>query len=170
MLLQKQHGFSLVEVLVVLVILAILAILITPAYTTYITQYRLTSAAEALYDDINRAHSYAITQPSTVAVTLVFQTGSAWCYGTTVSSTCDCTTTACELGRTTSAEYSGSDISLAITGFSGNKTQFDSMRGIPTVTGSATFSASGGETITVSINKLGVPKICASGVGGYPSC
>lgn len=165
---KKQSGLMITEVIIVLVLIAILALLITPAYFNQITQYRLTLAAEALYDDLLLAHSYAIKQAS--AVNFVFTTGSGWCYGYTTQSTCDCNSgTHCEQAHTTSTDFT--NISLSITGFSGNKTSFDATRGIPESTGTITLTSSAtGAAITVSINALGQPSICSSTVGGYPPC
>ena len=174
----KSSGFSVPETLLVLVLLAILAIVITPAYVNYIQQYRLTSASESLYDDINLARSQAVKQASNVVLSI--QTGSGWCYGLTVSANCDCNSGSnCELGHITSAEFPNTSLAVS----AGFQTQgspvsktlsFDSTRGIPAsayVPGTVTISSTvTGETITVSVNTLGTPKICSSTVGGYASC
>lgn len=174
---QKQPGFTLIEVIVALLIFGILAIMITPAFTQYVTQYRLTSAAEGYYDDVNLARSRAIEQ--TTGVVLSIQTGSSWCYGLTVNTNCNCNSGAnCELGRVTSADYPNTSLSVD-SGFltqsspTSKTTTFDNTRGVPSAIGTITISATGaGQSLTVSIGTLGTPKICSASatVGGYPAC
>jgi prepilin-type N-terminal cleavage/methylation domain-containing protein len=166
---KKQKAFALTEVIVALVLVALLAVSITPALSTYFRQNRVKAATEILYDDMLLARTTAIARSA--AITLVFQTGTNWCYGTTTASTCACNTAnACNLGQTTSAEYPNT--TLAITGFTANAVTFDAVRATPNIVGStatATVSATdGAEQVTLTLNPLGTTSLCSSGtVGGY---
>lgn len=166
----RVKGLTLTEILVVLLIISILAILATPAYITYITQKRLISAAEGLYDNFLLARSNAITKQTNVYFS--FQTGSNWCYGFNTGSSCTCSNTnACNLGQVNSTSYTNVTLSLPQNGgFIGSTSTFDYVRGIPSNTGKLLFTGASGENITVSLNLLGLPKICSSTVGGYSSC
>lgn len=168
---QKQQGMTITEVLIVLLLLTILSTLLVPSYITYITQNRLKSAAEGLYDDFLLARTTAIKLSS--PVTLTFITGSNWCYGLSSGATaCVCSNAAsasnCNVGIISSTDNPGTTLSLS--GFTANATIFDAARATPSVTGSATFSTADGNTITVSLNALGTSMICATGVGGYAAC
>lgn len=168
----KQEGMTITEILVVLLLLLILATLLTPAYETYFSQNAVKSAAEGLYSDFIRAKTTAISTGQTITVT--FTTGATWCYGLSSGSiTCDCASAPsasnCDFGVTSYTSYANT--SLSTSGFTGDTATFDSARGVLTNTaGSATFTATGGENITTSVNKFGAPKICSSSVGGYSAC
>lgn len=164
----QQRGITITEILVVLVLFVILALLITPAYTTYYAQNRLKSAAERLYSEILLARTNAIKTQSNAVLTMT--SGSSWCFGFTTSASCDCNTASnCNLGQTQSAEFQDTTLSLS-GGFSGGTVTFDGVRGIPNTTGSAVFTSATGESIEVSLNLLGTPKVCSSTVGGYAAC
>jgi len=164
---RSQNGVTLIEVMIVLVMLGILALLLTPAMQTYFAQGRLESAAESLYGDIHLARSTAIKQST--AVNLVFQTGTTWCYGITTAANCNCNTGTCNLNNVNSNDFPGTILSIT-SGFAGNTTQFDAVRAAASNTGSVTLTASTGESVIVSINGLGMPKVCSSTVRGYSAC
>lgn len=169
---RKQRGMTLTEILIVLLLVLLLATLLTPSYETYFSQNAVKGAAEALYSDFIRAKTTAIGTGQTVTVT--FTTGATWCYGLSsgsIACTCGSAPSAsnCDLGITSYTSYANT--SLSTSGFTSDTVIFDSARGVVTNTaGSATFTASGGENITTSINKFGAPKICSSTVGGYSAC
>lgn len=162
----KQTGFTLTELLASLIIFAILAIIAVPLYIKYVGEYQIRSAAEALNGDLNQAHSIAIeTQQN---ITVVFQSGANWCYGVTSAATCNCNTaSSCNYGQANSVQFSGS--SLSISGFPSNITVFEPTRGVPSLIGSMVFTGSNGDNVTVQLNKMGLPSLCSTTVGGYPA-
>lgn len=162
------RGVSLVQVLASMLIIAILALIAMPMMSDFLIQYRLKSAAEVLYGDILRARAEAIQRQSDT--TLVFSSGSTWCYGITTASNCDCSVTAsCNLGQTNNTEFSG--VTLSSSGFSGSSVVFNSVRGVVNTTGSFILTGSDGKTITVQLNKLGLPSVCSTDLAEYPpSC
>ena len=163
---RNEIGFSLVQLLATILIFAILILLGMPTLTDLIIQYRVKSATESLYSHLSYAQLEAIRQE--IAVTVIFQTGSTWCYGITTATTCDCNTAgSCNLGQTNYSEFN--QTSLSLSGFDNNKTTFDSVRGVPNVIGDITFTGSNADAITVHINKMGLPSTCSTNVGGYPT-
>jgi len=162
----KQQGINLVQLLAAILIIAILTLLITPTLTDLLGQYRLKSATEALYGDLLRARSEAI-QRQTLA-TFVFQTGATWCYGITTASNCDCSTANnCNLGQRDGAEFSST--TLSVNGFPNLNFTFEGTRGVASTTGDFILSDNNGYSITIRVNKIGLPHICSTDVGGYSS-
>lgn len=172
---KKQKGFTIIEFIVVAVLLIIVTLLLLPSLTTYFSQNRLKSVAENLYNDILLGRTSAIQQSANV--TMMFHSGTSWCYGMTTNASCTCTTpNSCNLGQTTSTEFP--QTSLATTGLTANGTDtsitFDSVRGAPTfagttTNGTATLSSTvNNQQITITINQLGTSTVCSGGtVGGY---
>ena len=165
---QKQaRGISMMEVLIAITILGILTVAAIPYLGSYLRHARLQSAATALFNDFQSVRSDTIQRG--VAATMVFQTGSSWCYGATTAATCNCATAgSCNLGQTTYSAYKNTDLSVG--GFSGDQVVFNASRGDVDSVGSVTFTESGGDFIRMDVNKMGIPKLCSSGVGGYTAC
>lgn len=163
---QRSRGITMMEVMIACAIVGILAVLLVPSFSSYVANNRLRSASESLYHDFNKARIEAIKQRQ--SVTVVFQTGTSWCYGITSLATCNCLVAdSCTLGQ---ISYSGfKDTSLSETGFTGDTT-FAASRGDVNKTGTATLTVTGGGTISIILNQMGFPRICSSDVGGYKPC
>ncbi len=166
----KQLGMSLIEILAVIILILIIGILLAPSYVSYVTDNRLISAAEALNEQVKLARLTAIERNQ--SVTLSFTTGSNWCFGiSTGTSLCNCTppSTACNLSSASSTQFPDvSTLSIA-SGFAAYKTTFSPARGSVDVVGKATLTNRVGKTINISVNKLGLPRLCSTDVGGYAS-
>lgn len=82
----RQHGFSLVEVMVVLSIVIVLSTAGMPALQDFITKQRLKSAASDLFTDILRTRSEAIKRNTSITLT---PAGGAWANGWSLPSPVD---------------------------------------------------------------------------------
>lgn len=164
---KRSQGITVMEVLVVLLVLGVLVVATIPTMTDYFLKARTISAAEALYHDFQKIRTEAIQQG--LAATVIFQTGSAWCYGATTGTTCDCATAgSCTLGQTNHTAYKNTTLSLK--NFASGALTFRASRGDVNQAGAAILTSTGGHSITVEVNKMGFPKICSSGLGGYQPC
>lgn len=166
----KQSGITLVEAMIAVIMLAILVAILTPSMDTYFNQANVKGATEALYGDVNLAHTTATK--STDTVTITFVSGASWCYGlSSAAIACACnsapSSSNCNLGLTTAANFKNT--TLAVT----NATMtFSTSRGT-TTSNTAVFSATNPtQSATLTINDMGTPSICSTGssVGGYPAC
>lgn len=165
-----RNGFVIAELLIALVIIAILALIAAPSYRTLVTQQRLTAAAESLYSDLQLARSEAIRKQSTVYVAV--QTGTNWCYGLSDSANCDCTVSnSCQLNGAERVVRSTShpNVSIAVTGLTGNAVSFEGVHGTTGVTGQVDFT-SASMTLSTAIRSMGHVRVCSSHIGGYSPC
>lgn len=163
---KRALGLTLVELLITLAIMAALTAITVPVYTYFIDNQRLKSVAERFYHDVIYAQSEALKQHTNV--TVVFQTGTTWCYGITTATNCDCQIPGnCSLGQENYLTYD--DITVGLTGFL-TSTTISGNRGVATNTGTVDFSTSDGDVISVIINKMGFPRICSNDIAEYQSC
>jgi type IV fimbrial biogenesis protein FimT len=82
----RQRGFSLVEVMVVLSIVIVLSAAGVPALQDFVTKQRLKSAASDLFTDILRTRSEAIKRNTSLTLT---PEGGAWANGWSLPSPVD---------------------------------------------------------------------------------
>ena len=161
-----KNGFTLMELLITLVVIAILAKLSIPALRSQLIQSRLKAAAETFAQTAQVARSEAVMRQQSVFINLV--TGSSWCYGVNLASSCSCS----PLNNCTLAYVAGSlypSVSVAATGFPSGNISYDSERGLVSTASSVTFSV-GSQLITVMLNRLGGFTFCSTGVSGYSAC
>jgi Tfp pilus assembly protein FimT len=93
----SKQGLSLIEMIIILSVIIILILVAIPTFTTLIQNYRLSTAAETLYNMLQYARSEAVKQNTSIYVTV--QTGDNWCYGINAGSACTCSTpSSCNLG------------------------------------------------------------------------
>ncbi|MES2217507.1 MAG: GspH/FimT family pseudopilin [Pseudomonadota bacterium] len=163
-----QKAFTILELLVVLTILAIMAFLTVPSFLTFINETHVTSYAEDLLYNLQYARSEAIKRNSNVYVS--FTTGSTWCYGINVGSSCTCSTSgSCGLG----AFLAPSGIAtMSTTGLSSGSLIFEGTRGAATNGASKIiFTIVGGTmAIGVTLTGLGNMQMCSSTISGYSAC
>jgi type IV fimbrial biogenesis protein FimT len=161
----QYRGMTLAEVLITITIVCILVAVSVPTFISMYQEYRLSTNISKMYYVLLYAKSVAIKNNKTVYVN--FGTGTAWCYGINLSSTCNCNiANSCGLG--TYSATSTQDISLSTTGLTSNTLQFDGTHGSAS-TSSVTFTLNS-NTISVSIFALGNMRICSNQISGYPTC
>lgn len=169
-------GFTLIEALVTIAVIALIFGIAIPSYTNFINQKRVRMGTEDLYNYIKIAQS--TSQNKQINFYLSFRTGANWCYGLDDGADCDCTASnSCTVDGVETVinnnKYSGQDLSLSITGFSGPANApyilFNGQRGNVSVPGTASFSLSGLST-TITTNKQGLSSICSDNVSSYTLC
>ncbi len=158
-------GFTAIELMVAISIAAILIIIGVPLLTSHLEANKLKASANLLSQQLRYAKSEAIRRNANI--TVVFTTGSSWCYGITTQTSCNCNTSNnCNLGAVTSQSFTHT--SLIITGFSNNFT-FEGTRGLASVAGSVQFTMNT-KSIKVAFNRLGKIYQCSDNIGAYPTC
>lgn len=148
---QREAGFTIVELLIAIAILGILVAIAAPSFTESIARRRLDGIANELSTDLQFTRSEAIsknTDNSLIASATGYTVGNL--KTVTIDSRCS---------------LSASTLPLTIT--------FEPTRGMPT---GAAFITAGcspqtSAQLRVNISNTGVINICSpNGFGGYPSC
>ena len=147
-----SQGLTLMELLVMLAIIAVLGTLAAPSFSAFIARGRVSSAAEALAQDLNLARSESLRRNGDV--TLSLSPGSAWCYGSVAGSTaCSCATpSACTLRQVDGSAYT------ALQGLAKS--------------GTVEFSHADAGTLRVRLSAQGQIAVCvvAGSFSAYPAC
>lgn len=94
-MMNKNKGFSMIELLVVVAIVGIIASMAVPAFNNVLQRNRLKTVVQSLQDDLQHARTLAIKQSQNVIVSYTRTSTAAgdWCYGlTTKAAGCTCTT------------------------------------------------------------------------------
>lgn len=167
--LRRLNGITLLEIITSVVILGILALIAMPLFTSFVQNYRVSTAGDNLYFYLQYARSEAVKRNANIYVS--FTTGDTWCYGINVGSACNCSVpSGCSLGS--SSYQSAQQFSLSTSGFSGSSIYFEGSHGAANSSGSVTFTQYGlsSPLITVSFGRLGNLTICTTNINGYTAC
>jgi type IV fimbrial biogenesis protein FimT len=168
-------GFSLIELLVTLAVMAIVIAIAVPAFGSIAARNRLRNAAEQLRSDLNAARTESVKRNAPVTVNFTRNSDGSWCYGLSLNASCDCTatsgTTVCSLDSDagnpilrviSSSKYSGVTMDAPPLGTApfGGSLRFSPVR--PTLlAGSASLTASSGQTVQVVASGFGRIKLCS---------
>ena len=84
---EKQHGFTLIELMITIAIVAVLITLAAPSFSEFFAKNRLKRATEEVYGLIVKAKAETVTRNTNLTVSV---DGDAWCVGY-ADAACDCT-------------------------------------------------------------------------------
>jgi type IV fimbrial biogenesis protein FimT len=161
------NGFTLVEMLVVTAIVLILVVVAVPSFVNYVQLNRITVLAQNLYYNLQYARSEAIKRNTTVYVS--FTSGSSWCYGINVGSSCTCSTpSSCSLGATS---FGSTQATLSSSGLSSNALYFEPNHGASNVAATVSYTITGGTSaVSVEVGLSGSVQTCSNNVSGFQTC
>ncbi len=168
------HGFTLIELMVAVAVIAILATVGLPAYQGFIERQRMSSAAEAVYSQVQFFKSEAIKSSQTINIRV--SGGNTWCIAGSNDTTCDCNVAGSCLYGPQNLERvlnSASFSSISLSGTASN-IPIDGIRGGLeglTTTQTLTLQSANGLSAAINIRPLGQVSICSnSGIGAYQAC
>lgn len=152
----RERGFTIIELMVALVVVAILAVVAAPGFGEYFAAQRVKGAAEELLGDLQFARMESVQKNAQVTVAM---SGS----GYTISRGATTVKTV-NLGSGTS-----------VSGGSTLQAVFDPVRAMATITNgpSVTLANTGtSRTLRVDVNAMGRVNICSPGGSfkGYEAC
>lgn len=160
----RQHGLTLIELMMALAMLAIVGSLALPSFGSLLGRTRLKSTAETLASDIAEARREAVTKG--FALHIEFERRHDWCWGVATISGCACgSAQPCQLKTEHAADHAGIELVDA------HNAHLDP-NGVALSGGDAEFQAAHGERLRVALGALGHTRICAprDPVPGYPAC
>lgn len=196
MQLNRQSGFTLIELMVSLAVLAIFATLAAPSFSNLIEKSRLRGATDDVVNLLNTARANAVKLQRDVNVSV--SGTSTWCAGAAsaadpanpgdpvpAATACDCTATTATClvdgnkALVNSATYSGVTIGSVSANMAGGIT-FNSKLGaldlgnLPANPLMVVTSKTGKYATQISVSPLGQTTVCvpttSPPVSGYPSC
>jgi len=184
---QRQAGFTLVELMITVVVMVILAIIAVPSFATYMEKSRLRGAADAIVSTIADARQGGVKHDRDVELTVVGVDGT-WCLGANAqvdpatvgdplpaAVACDCSEAAeCLVDGRRLVVSSGDHSGVTLTDPPASLT-FDGRLGIEKQGDADSFdltSHRGNYSVTINVSPLGQATICSTegNVLGYPAC
>lgn len=186
----KSIGFTVIELMVTILIASIILTIAVPSYRDLIDKYRLKSAAEDLYTQLQFARMEAIKRGEPVIVDFNRTSDTVWCYGVEVINAgeaygCDCTTTdSCDVDGvekiSTNTEYRNVKIASSLSFGLGSQpyTGFNPYTGFAAdgsgayLNGIIQLESELGKKVNIDVSLIGRVKICSpsGSIGDYPSC
>lgn len=193
----RNRGFTIIELMIVIVVAAIGISLAVPSFQDIIERKAVGGAAEAAYEQLQRARSQAVSRSKPIVVDF-YENGTDWAIGFTDKASCNAESTTFSTGC--SVEYNNDNIALdrvlmrivgsdyknitmdQATAFSGaprgcttvngEQACFDFVRGLGR-TGEYDFN-SANYTLRVEVSLLGNVNICVPAlkkpIPGYRDC
>jgi len=172
-------GFTLLELLVTLALVGLLLGLAVPAMGRFLDTARLSSATEAISQELQQARNHALTHQQNVYFSLSVA-AHRWCYGWSERSSCDCGAgdserTACRTGsdseqrihRRLSTDFPS--VKLETTRQAALRTvHFSPLRGTASADTFVLHNDAG--KLHVIVSPLGRVRACSTDGRGYPAC
>ncbi|TLU61451.1 prepilin-type N-terminal cleavage/methylation domain-containing protein [Thalassotalea litorea] len=191
---KKIRGITFIELMITLAIMSILALVAAPSFVRSIENRHLTSAAEALYSQLQLARSESLLRSDDVVFSVSGMGSTSWAFGINQETACDPTVTdntsasACVLqiddgdGAFVAAndnvlhQFSASDFdnitmqASTVSGTAGNSITFDPARGTTDGARLYTLTNKSGVNVSVSLSLIGNVKLCSNDLSEYRSC
>ena len=162
----RQHGFSLIELIITITLIGILASVAVPSYRDTVEKNRLNAALQSLKGDLQLARSESIKRSSVVTLSTSSGASGSWCYGLTESSTgCDCSQPSsgsnfCEIRRVLGSDHESTSLTSSM------NISFDSRRSATTATSLGVTSAN--HSAQINVNSAGLSRVCGGDL--YAAC
>lgn len=166
----KSPGFTLIETLSIMAIVAVLTALVIHLSSKQIQKQRLASAAQTIFQSLQKARSETFKQNQSIYVSFNQTSADNWCYGLALTADCDCTNN--DPARLCQINSAGDSINTSIdhTQFPGIQltkvafgskpyTRFNPIRGTAAF-GSVTLVNSHNDSLQIRLSLLGRTRIC----------
>jgi prepilin-type N-terminal cleavage/methylation domain-containing protein len=161
----RNQGFTLVELLITIVVAAILLSIAIPSFLDMMDRRRIVGAADVLLADMRYAQAEAMK--TNVAVVVTFTTGANWSY--TMNTTPNKTTSG--------SDYRGSTLAISTAvSTAANAITFNPRRNTITPTPAAieqmvTITSARGSVLSLQVTPDSAMRLCTTtSLSGYPSC
>jgi len=173
-MLQKNTGFSLIELMITMVIVGIMATMAVPAMNSFFSTNKLYGLTEKIQTDMEWGRTQAILTSKNI--TMSINSGETWCYGfdDSPATACDCTNAPanCTVGtiqKTNSINnYSNTTVATDLPDAS---MTFTSRGFLDTFNNNTITLSDGGATnTTINITPLGKGNACSNSLVQYTTC
>lgn len=184
----KNNGFTLIELMIAIAVAGILLAVALPSFTGLIERKRIGAVAEVVVSQLQYARSEAIKSSRDITVEFLADGSTTWSMGMTDAANCDpsaadsCTididhnldTDNNIIVRTVSTDFQ--KVSMALPAFLGTgsppRTIFDYKRG--TATNGTVNISSDNYALSIVLSRMGRSKICvpdgSEAISGYSGC
>ena len=146
---KREHGFTLIEIVVTIGIIGILAVIAIPNMISWRAERQLQGTARIFYSDLQRAKFTAIREADTVSITINVPSGD---YSIFIDSNQNFTLDAGE--TLIKNEVLLPNVTVQNVNLAGNRTQFNS-RGLVLVPGDLQFINQRGDIVQIFLNSIG---------------
>jgi type IV fimbrial biogenesis protein FimT len=162
----KDHGLTLIELMIGLAICAVLMSLAVPSFGHYLQRQRLKSAALGLELDLREARFESARRGQPLH--LAYASGPDWCYAITTAADCDCRVQQpCRIKTVRAGDVRGVQLAQS------QHARFDPTSGSVDAAGvTAVLQTGAGDRVRVSLTAAGRPQVCMQegALLGLPSC
>ena len=170
----REHGFSLVQLLIIVAIVAIIASQSVQSFSTMLKAIELKGAVQLVYFQIQAARHQAIAKQQDIQLDIV--DGQYWCIGITDQATCNCQSSqSCTIDgveKVTSYDEFRF-VQLAASTFAhNNQSRFSPPRGLAQGYAGSVTLTNAEQDFKVIVSNTGRGRICAlnQAISHYPKC